>query len=283
MTTKIRYRYGEIFLMIENLISYLRDFRDYYFPKKNPFGKDVQASKNYYLSIFEKAKNKIYLEVEKFENSSGYKIDKLWLDDLALHTQVVKKESAINYQHGRILYSKLSKYIKEKNIKFINVVEIGTARGFSSICMSKAINDANINGKIITIDIISNDQKIYWNCIDDLESKKSRKDLLKNWPKELNNISFLTGPSSFVLKKISFDRIHFAYIDGMHDYFNTKKEFDFISSRQRFDDIIIFDDYSKKFPDIIRLVEDIKNRKNYNINILASSDQRSYVIAQKKR
>ena len=62
----------------------------------------------------------------------------------------------------------------------------------------------------------------------------------------------------------------------------TKKEFDFISSRQRFDDIIIFDDYSKKFPDIIRLVEDIKNRKNYNINILPSSDQRSYVIAQKK-
>ena len=31
--------------MIENLISYLRDFRNYYFPKKNPFGKDVQASK----------------------------------------------------------------------------------------------------------------------------------------------------------------------------------------------------------------------------------------------
>ena len=46
------------FLMIENLISYLRDFRNYYFPKKNPFGKDVQASKNYYLSIFEKQKMK---------------------------------------------------------------------------------------------------------------------------------------------------------------------------------------------------------------------------------
>ena len=238
--------------------------------------------KNYYLSTFEKAKNEIYLEVEKFENSSGFKIDKLWLDDLALHTQVVKKESAINYQHGRILYSKLSKYIKEKNIKFINVVEIGTARGFSSICMSKAINDANINGKIITIDIIPNDQKIYWNCIDDLESKKSRKDLLKNWPKELNNI-FFNWPKLLCFKKDLFDRIHFAYIDGMHDYFNTKKEFDFISSRQRFNDIIIFDDYSKNFPDIVKLVEDIKNRKNYNINILASTDQRSYVIAQKLR
>ena len=69
----------------------------------------------------------------------------------------------------------------------------------------------------------------------------------------------------------------------MHDYFNTKKEFDFISSRQKLNDIIIFDDYSKKFPDIMRLVEDIKNRKNYNINILASTDQRSYVIAYKLR
>ena len=114
--------------MIENLISYLRDFRNYYFPKKNPFGKDVQASKDYYLSIFEKAKNETYLEVEKFEETSGFKIDKSWLDDLALHTQVVKKSQLINYQHGRILYSKLSKYIKEKDIKFINVVEIGTAR-----------------------------------------------------------------------------------------------------------------------------------------------------------
>ena len=37
--------------------------------------------------------------------------------------------------------------------------------------MSKAINDANIKGKIITIDIIPNDQKIYWNCIDDCNQK----------------------------------------------------------------------------------------------------------------
>ena len=95
--------------MIEYLLSILRDTRNYFFPKKNPFGNSIQATKEYYLSTFEKAKNEIYLEVDKLEDSCGFKIDKLWLDELALHTQVVKKESAINYQHGRILYSKLSK------------------------------------------------------------------------------------------------------------------------------------------------------------------------------
>ena len=281
MIMKIKYHYGKIFLMIEYLLSFLRDTRNYFFPKKNPFGNSIQATKEYYLSTFEKAKNEIYLEVDKLEDSCGFKIDKLWLDELALHTQVVKKESAINYQHGRILYSKLSKYIKEKNISSINIVEIGTARGFSSICMSKAINDSKINGKIITIDIIPNNKKFFWNCIDDLQSKKTRKELLNNWNQELNNIFFLTGPSSFVLNKIVFDRIHFAYIDGMHDYLNTKREFQFISNRQKVNDIIIFDDYSENFPGIVKLVKDIKNKKNYSIDILSSTEQRSYVIAQK--
>ena len=48
--------------MIEYLLSFLRDTRNY-FPKKNPFGNSIQATKEYYLSTFEKAKNKIYLEV----------------------------------------------------------------------------------------------------------------------------------------------------------------------------------------------------------------------------
>ena len=46
--------------------------------------------------------------------------------------------------------------------------------------MSKAINDSKINGKIITIDIIPNNKKFFWNCIDD-KSKKTRKELLNNW------------------------------------------------------------------------------------------------------
>ena len=135
--------------MFKNLINILRDFKNYFFPNKNPFGKKISATKEYYLSIYEKAKKEKFLEIDNFESSSGFNIDKLWLDELALHTQVVKKKSAINYQHGRVLYSLLRKYIQDQNINFIKILEIGTARGFSSICMSKAINDSKIKGNII--------------------------------------------------------------------------------------------------------------------------------------
>jgi len=267
--------------MTENIINFVRDFKNYFFPKKNPFGSKILASKEYYLSIFKKAKNEKFEEIDKLEYFCEFSIKKSWLDNLALHTQVVLKKSKINYQHGRILYSKLREYIKKNDIKNINILEVGTARGFSSICMSKAINDSKINGEINTIDIISNDKKIYWNCIDDLESKKTRKELLKKWSRELNNINFLTGPSSFVLKKIKFDRIHFAYIDGMHNFPNVKNEFEFISNKQKSGDLIILDDYSTNFPGIIKLVNILKKQKKYLVTIVSAGRKRSYAIAEK--
>ena len=268
--------------MFKNLINILRDFKNYFFPNKNPFGKKILASKDYYLSIYEKAKSEKFLEIDILENSTGFNVDKSWLDELALHTQVVKKESAINYQHGRVLYSLLRKYIQDHNINYIKILEIGTARGFSSICMSKAIIDSKINGYISTIDIISNKNKIYWNCIDDHDGKKSRQELLNPWKKELKNINFLTGPSSLILKKINFDRINFAFIDGMHDDFNIRKEFKFISMKQTKGDFIIFDDYSTNFPDIVRFINQIREEDVYDVRILSSAKVRSYAILQKQ-
>ncbi len=268
--------------MIKNLTNILRDFKNYFFPNQNPFGKKISATKDYYLSMYEKAKNEKFQEIDNLENSTGFNVDKAWLDELALHTQVVKKKSAINYQHGRVLYSLLRKYIQDQNINFIKILEIGTARGFSSICMSRAIIDSKINGNISTIDIILNKNKIYWNCIDDHDGKKSRQDLLCPWEKELKNINFLTGPSSFILKKINYDRINFAFIDGMHDYLNVRREFKFISTKQLKGDLIIFDDYSNNFPDIVRFVEQIREDKVYEIKIISSTKDRSYAILQKK-
>ena len=95
-----------------------------------------------------KVKNIKYKEIDNFEESCGYFLDKDWLDNLALYTQIVIKKSQINYQHGRILYSLLMKYLNQNNDK-INVLETGTARGFSSICMSKAILDLGPKSLII--------------------------------------------------------------------------------------------------------------------------------------
>ena len=268
--------------MFENLINILRDLRNYFFPNRNPFGSKILATKDYYLLVYEKAKNEKFLEIDNLENLTGFNVDKSWLDELALHTQVVKKKTSINYQHGRVLYSLLRKYIQDQKTNYIKILEIGTARGFSSICMSKAIIDSKIDGDISTIDIISNKNKIYWNCIDDHDGKKSRQELLNPWQKELKNIHFLTGPSSLILKKINCERINFAFIDGMHNDFNVRKEFKFISLKQTKGDYIIFDDYSTDFPDIVRFINEIREDDVYDIKIISSAKVRSYAILQKK-
>lgn len=100
--------------MFENLINILRDLRNYFFPNRNPFGSKILATKDYYLLVYEKAKNEKFLEIDNLENLTGFNVDKSWLDELALHTQVVKKKTSINYQHGRVLYSLLRKYIQDQ-------------------------------------------------------------------------------------------------------------------------------------------------------------------------
>ena len=101
--------------------------------------------------------------------------------------------------------------------KNIDILETGTARGFSSVCMSKAIVDSNSDGKIHTIDILPNNKKIYWNCISDIDGKKTRTELLKNWAIYVDKINFHTGNSINVLKKLDLKRVNFAFLDGSHN------------------------------------------------------------------
>ena len=266
--------------MINRIKSIVRDFINFYLPKNYYFSERPLANQEYYEKIFFEAKSRIFRKIDALEKKMKIKIDKDWLDNLAFHTQIVKKKSSINYQHGRLLYSYLRKYIEDNNIKKINILEIGTARGFSSICMSKAINDAEIKGVINTIDIIPHKKKIYWNCIDDFEGKKTRENLLSLWSEELKNINFLTGPSSYVLKKIKIEKINFAFIDGMHDYYNLKKELNFVKERQSIGDIIICDDYDlDKFEGVVKALNDEDFSKKYNMLDFSSEPQRTYAIA----
>ncbi len=266
--------------MINKFKSIIRDLLNFYFFKKIYFSNKPVATRKYYENIFIEAKSKIFKNLDSFENKKNFKIDKSWLDNLAFHTQIVKKKSTINYQHGRLLYSTLRRYIVEEKIKKINILEIGTARGFSAVCMSKAINDSNIIGKISTIDIIPHTKKIYWNCIDDINGKKTREELLNPWKKELKNISFFTGPSSLILKKIKIDKVDFAFIDGMHDYYNVKNELIFLKKRQTIGNIIVIDDYDQnKFEGVVKALTDQNLNKNYKIEILSSDPQRTYAIA----
>jgi predicted O-methyltransferase YrrM len=246
------------------------------------FGKKFDVNSQYYKNLFLEIKNNNYNEVDKIEDKFGYKLEKNWLDNLAFVTQIVKKSSKINYSHGRLIYSVLRNYFK-KNINLnYTILETGTARGFSSICMSKALIDHNVKGKIITVDVIGHDQKIYWNCFKDELGKFTRSELIKEWQDELDNIIFLKGRTSIILQNLGLKRVNFAFLDGQHDRFSVEKEFSYVSIRQKRGDIIFFDDVtSAKYHEIYKFVSEIKNSNKYSIELISISEERGYAVATK--
>ncbi len=266
--------------------DYYQELRNFVYSYKNknfPFGTKKIGTKEDYLSLYNKAKNDNYKSVDNYENFTGYQIDKNWINDLALHTQVVIKKSKICYAHGRVLYSTVSQYINKHKYEQYNILETGTSRGFSSLCMAKAMEDNNVDGKIITIDYLPHNTKFYWNCIDDLEGKKSRRELIKKW-KNLSDkyISFVEGYSKIALKKIKFERINFAFLDASHTYKAIYDEFLKICDFQKFGDMIVFDDYNNSsYLGLKIAIDEICNKYNYQKEIITSATNRSYVIATK--
>jgi len=162
--------------LIKNFINNFR-YSMIGFPAKFFTDKPLET-KEHYKNLYNQEVINKYVKIDKFENKLGYKIDKDWIDNLALHTQIVIKKNKLNFQHGRILYALLRYHINKNNLKNITIFETGTSRGFSSVCMSKAINDSSIAGKVITFDILPHNKKMYWNIIFDHDGMRSRSELL---------------------------------------------------------------------------------------------------------
>ena len=268
-------KFFKIVLIIRYLFDRLTGFR---FKIISPI-----CSKDEYLDIFQKAKKKEFKKIKSYFSYDYNKI-KTWIDELALVTQVVKKQSDINYQHGFILYQELIEYIKKNRFTFLNIIETGTARGFSSIVMAKVLTDTKQDGQINTIDIIPSNIKMYWNCILDHEGKKTRYELLNGWEEQLKLINFLQGDSIKVMRKLPKKRVHFCFLDGAHSYNKVKNEFNIISELQEPGDVVIFDDVTKNyFNGVVKLVNEINEIGSYNIKFLKSDDiYRGYAIAKKK-
>jgi predicted O-methyltransferase YrrM len=238
------------------------------------------------LNLAENAQKEVYYEIDDFEEQTGFAIDSNWLNELALHTQIVVKMSPLSYAHGRVLFSALSKYLAKDlpdSSAHLTIWETGTARGFSAICMAKALDVQNRSGTIVTFDVLPHHTPMYWNCIDDLEGEKTRAELLSPWKSLLqNHILFHQGDTRLELPKVQTERIHFAFLDGAHTYKNVMFEFEQIQERQEVGDMIVYDDYTpQQFPGIVQAVDEICQNYHYHRTDLKSHKGRGYIVATK--
>jgi len=249
----------------------------------DPLVSAPQANAATYRALFEQACAVTYPDIDALEIEFGHAVDRLWLDELALHTQVVIKQSDLNYQHGRVLYAVLRDLLARRGRQPVHILETGTARGFSSLCMARAMRDADTGGVILTLDILPHRRPIYWNCIDDCEGRKTREQLLAPWQKLLEPVVFLQGDTRETLGRLSLARVDFAFLDAQHSYEAVMEEAAFVMARQQPGDVIVFDDVTEAmFPGVVAAVDEIELRHGYAVQRLAVSEQRGYAIARRK-
>ena len=249
-----------------------------------PFGSEPLAGEERYRELWQKEREREYPAVDERERCLGFAIDRKWFEELALLTQVTIKKEPLCYQHGRLLYAELSAYISRADAACVNILEVGTARGFSALCMAKALSDARQPGKILTFDVLPHNTKMLWNCVADASGSRSRAELLGRYGKLLEEyIVFEQGDTSIELCKVAIPRIHFAFLDGTHTYDRARAEFEFVSGSQEAGDIVFFDDYTQScFPGIVRAVDDGCTEKRYSKEVVLATDARGYAVAKKK-
>jgi predicted O-methyltransferase YrrM len=147
-----------------------------------------------------------------------------------------------NYERGILIYYLIRKF----NIE--SVLEIGFGRGYSTFCAAKAMTDAGIDGKIVTVDPAIDKDKI--------------QPLANFFPKDwFSKIDFYKSYSDdfFEKNERKFDLI---YIDGDHRYEAVKKDWN--NSKDIYNKFILFDDYhlpGKKQKDIecAKVINEIDN------------------------
>ena len=178
-----------------------------------------------------------------------------------------------NYERGILLYSLIAKY-KPKN-----VLEIGTAEGYSTLCMAWAMTDYNINGKIFTIDPKPFDVPVERNVTWEDNPKHdtvmlSRREL---WNKFADNewikkIEVLTGFSGEVLQKnTKLPKMDMGFIDGSHAYTVVVHDFYAFLEVASENFHLLFDDYVPNENDGVTKAIDEEVAPNFDITLIQTN------------
>jgi predicted O-methyltransferase YrrM len=248
-----------------------------------PLCRTVLAPPDEYVRLWTEAQQKAYDEVDRYEASLGVAIDPAWFHQLALLTQVAIKRSEICYQHGRLLYAAVADYARARPGEALTIVETGTARGFSALCMARALADVGSAGRIVSFDVLPHETPILWNCIRDADGPRTRAVLLQEYASLIDRyLVFVQGDTRREMSRMSLARVHVASLDSVHTYDHVMAEFTWLRDRQRTGDVLFFDDYTPgAYPGVVRAVDEICRDHGYAAHVVTANPQRQYVIARK--
>src|SRR5262245_2226269 len=166
-----------------------------------------------YREAFALEQKQEYQVMDALEQRYGYAIDRAKLEHAARVLACPVKQHAPNWQHGRLLYAVASEYLSRATGP-VSMLDIGTAKGFSALCLQWALNDSLLSGHVTSLDVINPAERVKRNTIAELDGPRTLEETLMPWP-ESKQIQFL-GETGIRWLHHRKERVHFAFVDGKH-------------------------------------------------------------------
>jgi hypothetical protein len=229
-----------------------------------------------YEAAFALEMTKTYPVVDAFERRMGYAIDPIKLTSAARVLACPVKANPPNWQHGRVLYAAVREYLHRVRPQEPGyLLDIGTAKGFSALCLYWAMWDGDYVGGVHSLDVIDPESRESRNTIAELDDPKSLYEVLEPWP-EYQQIHFHKATGQQWLVAYSF-RPNVAFVDGRHKYEVVSWEAALLAERQQSGDMAIFDDAQ-----IAGVAKALKEQKAYELEYLEILPNRRYAIGRRK-
>lgn len=229
-----------------------------------------------YARIFAEEQARAYPAVDAFEQRLGYAIPRERLEDLARVLACPFKASPPCWQHGRVLYAVARDYFTGAGVDAVTVLDIGSAKGFSAMCLLTALMDSNVAGWVTSVDVIPPEARVKRNTVAEVDGLQTLAETLAPWP-EAQSIAFRESTGIDWLVKHP-ERVHVAFVDGKHSGVVVRQEGLLLADRQESGDVVVFDDVH--IPDVGAAVDSLK--RSYELERLQVLPKRAYAIARRK-
>ena len=238
----------------------------------------IERTPEAYAAAFERERKNEYPIIDEFERRMGYAVDRERLEAAARVLACPVKKNPPNWQHGRLVYA-LGKRVLSRQLEPSGVwLDVGTAKGFSALCMAWALADAGAHYvPVFSFDVIDPESREPRNSVED---GKTIDEFVQPFMPEGENVfvDFQQGSLAIWAKAVNLQAsVRFAFIDGSHQYDNVKSDISIVTPRQQSGDIILFDDLQKS--DVARAVSELQG---YDLEYIEVLPTRKYAIAVKQ-
>ena len=175
-----------------------------------------------------------------------------------------------NFWRGPMLYSLV------RSLKPRSILELGTGRGYGAFCIAKALEDGDIDGKLITVDRTPGDEAYDWVYVDETQNNSTKRISLNDFwsehlPSDLNRrIEFRCGDTASVHQLLAdqTEAVDLVFIDGDHTYNGVSLDFLSAHSIAADNAVFVFDDYSAASGYGIRKLINEELVRSYSVKII---------------